>query len=197
MTPDIERLRRFGLIVALILISYAAAGVELESGAKVSVLGLPFVILRPELLPLGLMLASAYALVRYYYYGFMLSYSPQRRRKNLLHRLHGHGGHGTYTGSVFFGPTAYSTTPLHHDMSVVEAQLQETIATFPKIWNIRPIGKIEGHQFVNEDGEDRTAYGAEITIPFWCRLAALIQDIDYSAPIWLNLAALIASATTL
>ena len=104
MTPDIERLRRFGLIIALILISYAAAGVGLESGAKVSVLGLPFIIRRPELLPLGLMLASAYAVVRYYYYGFMLSRSPQRRRKDLLHKLHGHGGRGTYTGSFFLAP---------------------------------------------------------------------------------------------
>src|SRR3989442_15402457 len=108
MTPDIERLRRFGLIIALILISYAAAGIELERGAKVSVLGLPFVIRRPELLSLGLMLASAYALVRFYYYGFMLSHSPQRRRKDLLHKLHGHGGYGTYKGSVFFGPAIYS-----------------------------------------------------------------------------------------
>ena len=197
MTPDIERLRRFSLVIALILISYAAAGVDLERGAKVLVFGLPFVIRRPELLPLGLMLASAYALARFYYYGLMLSHSPQRRRKDLLHKLHGHGGHGTYTGSVFFGPTTYSTTPLHYDRSVVGAQLQETIAAFPKVWNIRLVGKIEPHQFMDDDGDERIAYEAEITIPFLCRLAALFQDIDYTAPIWLNLVALAASAATL
>lgn len=197
MTPDIERLRRFALIIGLILISYTAAGVQLEHGAKVSVFGLPFVIRRPELLPLGLMLASAYALTRFYYYGLMLSHSPQRRRKDLLHKLHGEGGRGTYTGSVFFGPAVYSTTPLRSDWNVVNAQLQETIAAFPKIWNKRPTGEIEPHHFADEDGNERTAYEAKVTIPFWCRLAALFQDIDYTAPVWLNLVALITAASTL
>ena len=74
MNPDVERLRRFGLIVALVLISYAAAGVELDLEAKFSLLGLPFIVRRPDLVLLGLMLASVYALVRFYYYGVMLKH---------------------------------------------------------------------------------------------------------------------------
>jgi len=197
MTPDIERLRRFALVIALVLISYAAAGVQLEHGAKIALLGFPFVIHRPELLPVGLILTSAYAVARFYYYGLMLSHSPQRRRKDLLHKLHGHGGRGTYTGSVFFGPMTYSTTPLRSNWNLVNEQLEETISAFPKVWNIRPTGEIEPHRFADEDGNERTAYGAKITIPFLCRLAALFQDIDYTAPVWLNLAALIIAVTSL
>lgn len=190
MTPDLERLRHFALLVALILISYTAAGIELERDAKISVLSVPFIIRSPELLTLGLVLARAYAFVRFYYYGIMLNRSPHRHRKDLLHALHAKGGHGTYFGSVYFGPANYSTTSLLADRNDVEAQLKETIESFPKVWNIRPRGRVTGHQFLDQDGEVRTSYEAEITIPVRCKLAALFQDVDYAAPIWLNLFAL-------
>jgi len=190
MTPDLERLRRFALGAALVLISYAAAGVELDRGAQVTLFGLPFVIHRPDLLPLGLALASAYGLARFYYYGLMLAHSPQRRRKDLLHELHAEGGRGTYIGSVIFGPAHYSTTPLIHDRAVAEAGLRDLIAAFPKVWKFRVQGKVEPVHVADADGESRTLWEAEVTIPFACRLAALVQDLDYTAPIWLNVVAL-------
>jgi len=111
MTPDIERLRRFALIAALALIFYAAAGVELDREAKFSLLGLPFIVRRPDLIFLGLMLASTYALARFYFYGVMLKYSPQRRRADLFREMHGYGAYRTFAGFVFFAPPTYSTTP--------------------------------------------------------------------------------------
>ena len=72
----------------------------------------------------------------------------------------------------------------------VEAQLEEIIGAFPKVWNIRVKGIVKGDNFIDEVGDERISFDAEITIPLWCRLAARIQDIDYSAPIWLNLVAL-------
>src|ERR1700674_147913 len=152
MTADLDRLRRFALGAGLVLIAYASAGVELEAGAKVSLLGVPFFIRRPELLRLGLVLASAYGLVRFYYYGFMLEHSPQRRRKDLLHKLHGRGGHGIYKGSVFFGPATYSTTPSTPDLLAVETQLREIVDAFPKVWRARVSGKIEPQQVQDCDG---------------------------------------------
>jgi hypothetical protein len=197
MTPDLERLRRFALGAALVLISYSAAGIELNPGAQVTLFGLPFLIHRPELLPLGLALASVYGLARFYYYGLMLSHSPQRRRKDLLHRLHAEGGRGTYAGSVIFGPAHYCTTPLIHDKAVAEASLHELIAVFPKVWKIRAHGMVEPVHITDEDGEERTLWEANVTIPFSCRLAALVQDLDYTAPVWLNMGALTLAAVTM
>src|SRR5262245_22392127 len=106
MTPDLDRLRRFAIGAAVVLILYSLAGVELEQNAKATVFGIPFVIRRRDLLPAGLMLVCVYALVRFYYYGMMLAHSPQRRRKDLLYRSYSWEKHGDkpYTGSVFFWP---------------------------------------------------------------------------------------------
>lgn len=197
MTPDVERLRRFALIVALILISYAAAGVELDREAKFFLLGLPFIVRRPDLILLGLMLASVYAFVRFYYYGVMLKHSPQRRRADIFHQLHGYGGYGTYTGSVFFGPANYETTPSTSDRDAVETQLKEIVDAFPKVWKFRAKGKIEANRSADENGEPYTTYSAQITIPFPCRAAAFIEDIDYTMPVWLNMLALALSIATL
>jgi len=190
MAPDLEKLRRFSLAAGLILIGYIAAGVELEAGARLSVLGVPFIIRRPELLPLCLALTSIYGLARFYFYGFMLARSPQRHRKDLLHKLHGHGRLGIYRGSVFIGPTHYSTTPSIQDRAAVEAQLKEIISAFPKVWRSIPSGTIEQHWGIDDNDEPYFVYNAEVTIPFASRAAALLQDLDYSAPVWLNVVAL-------
>src|SRR6266705_3147697 len=197
MLPDIEKMRRFALIVALILISYAAAGVELDQDAKFSLLGLPFVVRRPDLIFVGLMLASVYASARFLYYGLMRNPSPQRRRSDMFRQLHGYGVYGTHTGSVFLGPATYNTTPSILDRDAVEVKLKEIVDAFPKVWTFRASGKIEGYQS-SDDGEDyRTYYYAQITIPFACRAAAFIEDVDYTMPIWLNMIALALSAGTL
>src|SRR6266700_1280709 len=197
MTPDIERLRRFALIAALALIFYAAAGVELDREAKFSLLGLPFIVRRPDLIFLGLMLASTYALARFYFYGVMLKYSPQRRRADLFREMRGYGAYGTFAGFVFFAPPTYSTTPSITNRDEVEIRLKEIVDAFPKVGKFRARGKIEGYQASDDDGEPYTVYYAEITIPLACRVSAFIEDIDYTMPIWLNIGALALSVATL
>ncbi|MCK9392168.1 MAG: hypothetical protein M0Q01_11460 [Syntrophales bacterium] len=196
MIPDLEKIRRFALGTGLILIAYVAAGVDLEAGAKVSMLGIPFIIQRPELLPAGLILASVYGLFRFYYYGFMLGTSPHRHRKNVLHKLHAEvpGSQGTYKGSIFLGPEVYSTTPSTSERPDAETQVHGIINTFPKIGSVIPTGKVKGYHITDEDGDDHISYEAQVTIPSACRIAALLQDLDYAAPIWLNAAALVLAA---
>ena len=63
--PDLEKLRRFSLLAALLLFSYSTAGVHLEQGEMISLLGIPLTVSSPELLPLGLAALSVYGLVRY------------------------------------------------------------------------------------------------------------------------------------
>src|SRR5712692_11892 len=188
--PDIDRLRRFALGVALVLVSYAAAGIHLDSGAKASVFGIAFTITNPELLPLGLILASCYALARFYYYGIMLTSSPYRIRKDLLHGLHADGGRGIYAGSVFFGPSKYSTTPQTRDKEAAREQLRKTVEAFPKVGKWRATGEVNANRGVDDEGDDYVSYCAEISIPLSCRIAAIVQDIDYTAPVWGNLCAL-------
>jgi hypothetical protein len=78
--PDMAKLRRFGLLVALILITYSVAGLDIEAPAKVKVFGLPLIIRRPDLLPVGLLLASMYCIIRYIYYGYLVRKSPTQAR---------------------------------------------------------------------------------------------------------------------
>jgi hypothetical protein len=51
------------------------------------VFGVPFLVKRPTLLPIGLALASFCAGVRFYYYALMLGTSPYRKRRDLVDTL--------------------------------------------------------------------------------------------------------------
>lgn len=190
MIPELQKLRRFALGTGLVLLSYSVAGIGLEAGAKASIFGIPFVISRPELLPFGLILASLYGLLRFYYYGLMLPNSPYRHRKNLLSKLHAEGQYGNYKGSPYFGPSEYSTTPLLNNPDLVEKQANEIIEAFPKFVGGRISVEVKGHQFSEEDGTVSVGYEAVIHIPKACRLMAFFQDIDYTLPVSLNIVAL-------
>jgi len=80
---DIIKLRRFCLTFGLILITFSLAGVEMESPARISPLGIPLTIKRPDLLGIGLVLGAAYSLFRYWYYGILVGLSPRKARKRL------------------------------------------------------------------------------------------------------------------
>lgn len=83
----LEKLRRFALTAALALITYTAAGIIIEPHEPIRVLGVSFLVSRPNLLPVGLALASLCAAARFYYYGLMLGPSPYRRRRDLIDGL--------------------------------------------------------------------------------------------------------------
>ena len=140
---DIEKLRKLALLGAILLFSFSAAGIQLDADSKATIFGIPFKISSPELLPVGLIVLSVYGMVRYYYYAIMLSASPYRQRRDILHTFHAEGGYGTYKGSVYSGPSNFSSTPLVRDRKDLEPQLAALMALFPKIGTVRPSGAIK------------------------------------------------------
>jgi hypothetical protein len=82
--PDFSKIRRFALIVALVLMTLIFAQVEIETPVKINPLGFPLIIKNPDLLSIALVLASFYALLRYIYYGMLAQPSPMHMRRILL-----------------------------------------------------------------------------------------------------------------
>jgi hypothetical protein len=62
--------------------------------------------------------------------------------------------------------------------------------SFPGFGSRRPQAKITPLHLAGDDGEPYTAWVAEVEIPRVSRLAAGLQDVDYTAPVWANLLAL-------
>lgn len=86
-SEDLHRLRNFAITTGLVLLTYTAAGISIDPHAQISTFGVQIQIQRPELLPIGLALVSAYATLRFYYYAMMLGTSPHRRRRDILDTL--------------------------------------------------------------------------------------------------------------
>src|ERR1043166_3187576 len=84
MEPELEKLRRFCMTVALILITYVLAGVKVDISKSISVMGLPLMMSRPELIPAGLVIASVYNTIRFWYYALIAKRSPRKRRHLFL-----------------------------------------------------------------------------------------------------------------
>jgi hypothetical protein len=85
--PDHLGMRRFSLAMGLLLVGYSIAGISLEPDPAVSLLGIPFRLSRPQLLPYVLAAATLYGLLRYYYYCILLTRTPYSVRRDLLNRL--------------------------------------------------------------------------------------------------------------
>jgi len=192
--PDIEKLRRFSLIVALITLTYSVAGISLVPNPSISVIGLTFKVSRPGLLPISFIIASIYAVIRFYYYGFMLKKSPYRVRHDVIDSLHCYERRyfgGRKKVPTFFGPTEFAASLWVSDQADAKAYIANFPVAFPKFALARPSMKIDASELCSEDGEPAgMSYDVKVVIPIRCRLAAIIQDIDYSSPIWLNLVSL-------
>ena len=85
--PEVHKLRRFALAVGLILLTYTLSGISMVPEATVTPFGVPFRLIRPELLPIGLALAALYSAARYYYYAFLITKSPYRLRQHYRDEL--------------------------------------------------------------------------------------------------------------
>lgn len=85
--PDYEKLRRFALLVGLILMSYGLTGIALKSATDISLFGIPLTISRPQLIPAVLFVASLYGVIRFCYYGLFTTKSPYAKRRDLMNRL--------------------------------------------------------------------------------------------------------------
>ena len=83
-STDIARLRRFALAAGVILLTYAIAAVELDTGETVRPLGVPLRIRNPDWLGIGLATAVLYGSLRFLYYGVMVEETPSARRRREL-----------------------------------------------------------------------------------------------------------------
>ncbi len=162
--PDLRKIRRFALAVSLVLITYGLA-LEFDSTQGVQPLGLPFKVVKPELLPIGLMLASLYGAVRFWYFGCLLTDSPSRMRTGLQRRADGlvndERGPGIPTPEF-------------------QAEFKKS---FPQILRGR---RARIHYGVERGQVTHLA----VEIPWEVRVATVGEQIDYTAPIWLNIVAL-------
>ncbi len=190
--PNIGKLRRFALVVGLITLTYSVAGISLRPEAGVSLAGLTFKISRPGLLPVGIVLASLYAMVRFYYYGFMLYKSPYSVRRGILDELYCF--ERPYIGGkripMYFGPTEFETKLSDEDSCKIRQYIDAFPDAFPRFAKAKPSFQLQQELAQTTEGDPVTMYSGKVVIPIACRLAAIVQDIDYSLPVWLNLVSL-------
>lgn len=169
--PDLDKLRRFSLTTALILITYVSAGVDVDTIHAVSILGLPLMIRRPNLIIIGLIIASLYGTARYWYYAFLHKPSPRKRRRRFLKNFTPSGQPDLYRGAVPM--TTDEIAPLKRELPDI----------FPELPRVAPALTV---------GQPPKSGGSGVIlfVPRRIRQAAWFEDLDYSAPIWLNLLAL-------
>ncbi len=82
-TPDLAKLRRFALVVGLLLFLYALGLVELAEPGKsviIKLSNLPQLKINPKLIGMGLLIVSIYAWLRYWYYAIWATFSPMYER---------------------------------------------------------------------------------------------------------------------
>ncbi len=188
---DIDRLRRLPLTTGLLLLTWSAAAVSIVAPANVQILGLPFSIGRPELLPIGLAVAAVYGGLRYYYYAMMLELSPYRRRRDLLDGLWAKGTKKPGLSGTYWGPIAFEGSRSFGKSSEAEAYGKEVALAFPKFAGARVTSRAEYRPGVDQDGDEYTSFEVFLNIPVRCRAAALLQDLDYSSPAWLPLSSVL------
>jgi hypothetical protein len=206
---NLGKLRTFALTAGLLLVTYVAAGISVEPNVHISAFGVPFRVNRPNLLPAGLALASLCGAVRFYYYGLMLVASPRRKRRDLINGLTVHSDEYDRPGEpikavifasgskipMYWGPRKFSAPASHYDRDLMEKHARAFDNAFPKFAGARAYAQAVTERFPDDEGQP--IYDVEIVVPRRCRIAAIFEDLDYTAPVWLNTLALLLFVWTL
>ncbi len=161
---DIKNLRKLCFFAAFVLLTVSLSGLTLATPAKVEPLGIPLIIRRPDLLPVGLLLLSIYSVVRYIYYGYLVQISPTRARRYLKR------------GSSVHAPTIGISLEEFTEMIANEVERY-----FPSF------GKIEAKYTTSQTGSQCSV---EMKIPKLVWILSFIEDIDYSLPVISNIVAM-------
>lgn len=66
---------------------------------------------------------------------------------------------------------------------------------FPKFAGARAYAQVVTERFSDDEGHPLC--DVEIVVPLCCRIAAIFEDLDYTAPVWLNTLALLLFVWTL
>jgi hypothetical protein len=164
--PDLEKIRRFALAVALILSTLVLAGVKLETPLHVAPLGIPLIVQRPDLLSIGLVLAAIYSMLRYVYYGMLIQPSPMRARRELT------------GGKSYAWKTGDTTGVLQQARSDFQARVDRW---FPQIGRHRVT-------FTATLGQGATGVN-DVNVPRLVRVMCWIENLDFMLPIGANVAA--------
>ena len=187
MTPDLDKLRRFALVIGLILITYSVAAVELDTAETIEPLGLPLKINDPVYLGIGLVIASFWGMVRFLYYGVYKKQSPGRIRRNRLAKLR-HGLSGEDKPRFQSEKDAERYADNFRELFPRLPGFRITATTEPVVMTIQTNLGEAGAEYRSENEFGRVV--TNVKIPFIFHLAAWIEGADYFAPIWLNIVAL-------
>lgn len=191
MEDNLQKIRKFALIVGFLLFMFSIAGISLNKNTETTIIGIPFVINSPDLISYSLILLSIYSVTRYYYYGVMLTDSPYRKRKKFIRSLDLKGLKIRGKYSVYFGPDQLFLDKTDKLKSPsLESHVQENLTSlFPKVGSSKAIAQLSSRP-VDNDSLGETKLYLHIRIPRSCRLAALVEDTDYFLPITANTIAL-------
>jgi len=163
-TPDISRLRRFALVIALILSTLVLAEVEIETPVRITPLGFPLIIRNPDLLTTALVIAAIYSIFRYIYYGMLAQSSPMRARRILL------SGRTLHTPSTGIDIEEF-----------VDKAKKEVERYFPGI----------GSKKVDFSAiQDHVGCHIELKVPAIVRAVCWIENFDFLLPIIANILAI-------
>jgi len=161
-TTDLWKIRRLALAVAVILITIVLASVEIETPARISPLGIPLLIKRPDLLTIGLVIVSVYSSLRYVYYGFFAQPSPMRIRRQLM------SGHLMQL-PFQFEPVKY-----------IEMVADELEKRFPRFGNKKVTYHATGGKHTK----------ITVNVPLIVHVFCWIENFDYMLPVLANIVAL-------
>ena len=81
---DINKFRKFSLLIGLILIIYAISVIQIDTTEKIRIFGCSFILKRQDLIGIALVIVSTYCVIRYYIYGIVIGLHPKAARKHLL-----------------------------------------------------------------------------------------------------------------
>lgn len=172
MVPDLEKVRRFALGVALVHLALAFAGVQLDASRQITPLGIPLKIGTPHLFAYVLLAASLYASLRFLFYAYFAVESPTALRRHVFEFL--------AAEELKVGETVQ-----YHTNSPANARRLERF-----IESAVPGGRASADEAPTPSAPQRW----EVTyfIPKYARYLGRVQDLDYSAPIWTNVLAMAA-----
>ncbi len=191
MTPEqLQKLRRFSLVIGVILFSYVVAEfkpIKAEAGGN-PIITTPIVrfeIGKPELIPIGLVVASIWGFVGYWYYGYMVNRSPWRRRKELLERSY------AVSDEYNYGITDLTFPQVEELKKTIEELFPRFLNRGVRFNEERLGAKKTRHQKSGRSSvEIRERNSLDFRITERQMLGAWFRDFDYAAPLWVNAAAL-------
>ena len=186
--PDLVKLRRFSLAIGVVLFSYVVADLKPDSTAKLLVFS--FEVGRPALIPIGLVVASVWSIVRYWHYGIMVEGAPWQHRREIL------------AEAIPVGDTIPTYSARFDDVDRADAFLKQVADLFPRFFGRRTLRQMTLNygqrvtKYAEKLGQaaeyETTKEGATVTFAVSPeqRAAAWFRDFDFYSPVWVNAVAL-------